>query len=145
MPDFSQIWENKSSTPFHLLSWNCDTDTALGTVNTSPGANLPAGVGVEKLAWTQALSTFAGGLTDGEIVWHDGKGNKFGVQIHVPLQILFIGTAPYYRTRTGNDDWAGQYTSDTITFDKSKVGGYNITIHPTAEHSSLALKIEITD
>ena len=145
MPDFSQIWINTSSTTFTLESWGCSTDTVLGTVNISPGNTLEAGAGVEKLEWSQALSTIASGYTDGEMVWKDKNGTKIGIQIHVPIQVFFMGTAPYYRVKLNNGDWEGERHSEEYTFDTAKTPSYKVTVRPTAEHSTFALKVEITD
>jgi hypothetical protein len=143
-PDFSQTWLNVSSKPLTLVSWSCTEDAVLGTVITSPGQTLKGGTGEDSLSWSQTASFIASGQTDGSIVWNTPNGTKVGVNIHVPLQIGPFGTAPYYQMKTGDDDWVGNFTSETKTFDKERTG-VNITVRPTAGHSNLYLKIEVTD
>ncbi|KAI1281192.1 hypothetical protein F5Y07DRAFT_321852 [Xylaria sp. FL0933] len=140
--DFGQSWVNTSTTAFALDSWGCSTDAVLGTVQTSPGSKLQGGHGTESLTWSQTASAIASGLTDGYINWRTPAGVKFGVNIHVPLQIGPFGTAPYYQVWV-NGGWEGKRTSEPFTFDKSL--GYHVEVKPSAGHSNLHLTVTITD
>lgn len=144
MADFGQTWKNLSQSPMTLDNWGCSTDAVLGTVMTSPGQELAGGQGTQSLTWSQKMSAIASGLTDGYVIWTAPNGTKFGINIHVPLQLGPFGTAPYYQVCWGDNNWQGERTSEPFTFDKESLG-LAVNVVPTAGHSNLHLTITITD
>lgn len=148
MPDFSIKFENQSTTPWSRYYWTAPSDAAF-TINTSPNDTLKGGNGVEVLAWSQFGNTMGGGGTedyaDGQVVWKAPNGKCFGVRIHIPVQILSIGTSPYYQTKTSPDgDWGGENRNEPYNFDKTDLG-FAITAKAEAGHESMQVVVTITD
>lgn len=138
---------NHSTTAWHRHFWNAPSDAAF-TINTQPNETLAGGNGTEALSWSQTGSTFGSGGTDnyadGEVVWTAPNGKAFGIYIHIPVQIIMIGTAPYYRTKTEADGgWDGEHTGDPVNFDKSI--GFDIVAKAVAEHQALHVTVTIND
>lgn len=90
---------NHSTTAWNRYYWAAPSD-AMFTISKQPDEKLLAGNSQEDLAWDQVGAFIGGGGTegyaDGQVVWKAPNGKCFGVQVHVPLQILGMGTSPYY-------------------------------------------------
>ena len=74
------------------------------------------------------------------MIWQDPNGVRIGVQIHIPIQIYHIGTAPYYQVQFAypGQDFGAFWTpvdDPSQGYSFNVVGtGYNYTIDvvPTA-------------
>ena len=59
--------------------------------------------------------------------------------------MMAFGAAPFYKVMSNDGEWEGERKGEVYTFDKTKVGGYNVTIRPNADYNSLWMRIEISD
>ena len=119
-------------------------DAVLGTIHTEPGMTLLGGHGQESFIWSQSLSTIAS-TSYGQVLWRNDKtGKKFGVKIAAPFQMFTAGSAPYYQTKTNDEDWKGEHRSEVFNFDSSALG-FNVVVHPVATHTTLGVTVTISD
>ena len=143
VPDFSINFVNKSSYPCTLYRKWDDADFAT-TIIKSPDQTLDGGSGNETLSWEQSASNFGTGNYSADLLYKTKDGVVFGVRIHVPVQVLMIGRAPYYSTWLKDGDWTESEPANPYDFDSNKLG-FNCKVVPVAGHRSLYLTVTITD
>ncbi|MBO9714627.1 hypothetical protein [Sphingomonas sp.] len=85
-------------------------------------------------------------------VWRDeASGYRFGVKIHVPEQVLDIGTRPYWFVMTDTapagtePDWTQPNDDPSQPYSWPAADGLNISVAPDSQHSSLALLVNIAN
>ncbi|CCA76899.1 hypothetical protein PIIN_10884 [Serendipita indica DSM 11827] len=146
--DFSLTFTNVSQTAFDRKNLDWGEDPVLGTTHSIPEKTLQARVGVQSLKWSQSLSSIATG-NDALCEWQASNGHWFGVKIHQPVQILGIGTAPYYLVSYYDGNETKDYyqpssePGNPFTFPTSL--GFQVKVVPTAGHATLALSVNIND
>jgi hypothetical protein len=167
-PDFSQSWHNYTSddpsqqTNFNLVGYWTDIGQNVlnqhgqpGTVIQEPSKILDP-TATQTLSWSQSLLNMPVGDVNSYVAWQNPRtGYRFGIFIRKPVQILYIGTNPYWKifyddgTRTFdpfNDDfWTKPEESPTkqYTFpDADKIGAL-IKLTPTAGETTLLIEISV--
>lgn len=144
------VWSNFSTVDFNL-SWSCDVD--LGNLITTPiaepnqGYFLKAGK-TQTLAWYQDFSSLFQEEVDGNVTIFPVGGAIIGIQIHVPVQVASIGTAPYYQVGQSDStgagfSWTGDYNSEGYKFPNLPANIGSIVVQPQASHSSLTMNIDV--
>ncbi|KAI1046922.1 hypothetical protein LB505_013725 [Fusarium chuoi] len=101
-------------------------------------------IGTQALAWSWLASGWAQGEMDGYCIWNTPRGSWFGVNIHVPVQILGIGTAPYYQvawSETGKNEWHTPVDDPATPFTFPKTLGYEIEIKTQCGHASIVANV----
>ncbi|WP_143273368.1 hypothetical protein [Azospirillum palustre] len=152
-PDMEIRFLNYSATPFYRGYWGWILEAGVGSLNTSPGTELIAESGSQVMSASEILSTVADGPYEIYCTWYNPNTKaRFGVRIHVPLQVADIGTAPYWYTSYDNNggentapNWttSGDDPSQPFTWPGSI--GCNIIATPTASHSNLSIEVLIQD
>ncbi|KAG0203303.1 hypothetical protein B0O80DRAFT_492396 [Mortierella sp. GBAus27b] len=146
MADYSQTWINQSSTTFVRSAYAVNAaGNPLETEHMRPGEKLKAREGSETLSWSQGLSTLATGPFDSYVIWStEDHSYSFGINIHIPVQIYMIGTAPYYQVQINNGEWQGEYTADPYVFPTDNFP-FVIEVKSVAHHTTLAITVHIAD
>jgi len=88
---------NESKSDWMLNGWNATVD-AYSSLGMSPGFKLEAegGEQVMKLS-TIFLHELSNGTMDFKVSWYEPVSRQlFGVRLHIPVQVLMIGKAPYW-------------------------------------------------
>jgi hypothetical protein len=121
----------------------------------SPDNVLLPGNGLQSIALEVNTASWfaAGGYHDLYCVWRNpANGQRFGVLIHAPLQVLTLGTAPYYQvmsdTTPGSAPDAEPVWQDTgqdpsAPYTWSGLAGVVIKTDPTADHQDLDVSVII--
>lgn len=97
-----------------------------------------------------SYETLAKTAFDAFCVWRNpDTGDRFGIKVHVPVQILEIGTRPYWLIMSDNAaagadvNWISSGDDPSTPYTFEHIGGLNIVVTPTSGHSSLALDVDI--
>ena len=153
MADVSVSFVNYSQTSFQRGYWGWQLQEGLGSLEQSPGPTLQAQSGSQAMSASEILSSVATGDYDIFCTWVDlATGSRFGVMIHIPVQIIGIGTAPYWYVSFDNEgtsnvapNWilSGGDPSYPYTWPTSV--GFNIVGTPNATHTSLSIEVLIQD
>ncbi|CZR46558.1 uncharacterized protein FPRO_12007 [Fusarium proliferatum ET1] len=102
--------------------------------------------GSTTLAWFFTNGAWAQGDMDGCCMWYAPNGSWFGVNIHCPVQIFGIGTAPYYEvawSEWGKETFFKPVDEPFISFDFPRSLGYDIQIEPQSGHSAIIVDVII--
>ncbi|KAI1049370.1 hypothetical protein LB506_005080 [Fusarium annulatum] len=102
--------------------------------------------GSTTLAWFFTNGAWAQGDMDGYCIWYAPNGSWFGVNIHCPVQIFGIGTAPYYEvawSEWGKETFFKPVDEPFISFDFPRSLGYDIQIEPQSGHSAIIVDVII--
>ncbi|KAG7435275.1 hypothetical protein NW756_002072 [Fusarium oxysporum] len=103
--------------------------------------------GSTSLAWFFTNGAWAQGEMDGYSIWYAPNGSWFGVNIHCPVQIIGIGTAPYYEvawSEWGKETFFKPVDEPHMSFDFPRSIGYNIQIKPQSGHSTILVDVIIS-
>lgn len=149
---YNMKFTNYSPTEWTRSVNGSSIDAVMQNLTHTPSGHLKANSGVEQLGADQSILSFvATGYIDLYCCWYDpSTTERFGVKIHIPLQVLGMGTAPYWYVmsdKTSNinaaPNWikAGNDPADSYTW--TNVSGYKIRGTPTASHSSLSVDVII--
>lgn len=117
---------------------------ALVTVNSIPAQEFR--FETQSLAWSYALGGFSHGEMSGWCIWDMENGSWFGVEIWVPSQYLYIGTAPYYRvcwSETPNNEWHTPVDDPATPFTFPTSTGYQVEIKTVCGHTSIDATITV--
>ncbi|HSS48778.1 MAG TPA: hypothetical protein VLX28_07520 [Thermoanaerobaculia bacterium] len=147
----SMQFTNFSQTSFQRGYWGSNLPAVLGSLDQSPGPTLQAESGLQSMSAGEIGSS---AVTVGYSIyctWIDSTTNfRFGVQLYVPVQVIDIGTAPYWYVSYDNEGTNGGAPNWILPGDNPSipytwpVGTYNIAATPTADHSSLSVGIVIS-
>ncbi|KAF5701246.1 hypothetical protein FGLOB1_10307 [Fusarium globosum] len=102
--------------------------------------------GSTTLAWFFTNGAWAQGDMDGYCIWYAPNGSWFGVNIHCPVQIFGIGTAPYYEvawSEWGKETFFKPVDEPFISFDFLRSLGYDIQIEAQSGHSTIIVDVII--
>jgi len=103
--------------------------------------------GSTSLAWFFTNGAWAQGEMDGYCIWYTPNGSWFGVNIHCPVQIIGIGTAPYYEvawSEWGKETFFKPVDEPFMSFDFPRSLGYDIQIKPQSGHSTIIVDVIIS-
>lgn len=145
-------YSNLSSHDVQITDFGGVTEAVVGEVNHKPSGTLAAGAS-DYLGMDQNALKF---IANGALDFYQGLswgGMTLWVRIHVPLQILGIGTRPYYyiHTDSGQDpgldgSWQGGTSTDNSSVEIANGDeGLKITISPTGTHTTLTVAVTIED
>ncbi|ENH67083.1 hypothetical protein FOC1_g10004716 [Fusarium oxysporum f. sp. cubense race 1] len=98
-------------------------------------------------AWFFSNGAWAQGEMDGYSIWYAPNGSWFGVNIHCPVQVIGIGTAPYYEvawSEWGKETFFKPVDEPHMSFDFPRSLGYNIQIKPQSGHSTILVDVIIS-
>lgn len=151
--DVSITFTNYSQTTFQRGYWGWQLQAGLGSLNQSPGPTLQAQSGSQVMSASEILSTLATGDYDIFCTWADvTTGARFGVMIHIPVQVFDIGTAPYWYVSYDNQGLVNEAPNWVLSGDDPSYPytwptsiGFNIVGTPTAAHTSLSVEVLIQD
>ncbi|MFT3824170.1 MAG: hypothetical protein QM731_09630 [Chitinophagaceae bacterium] len=140
----SLAYSNYSSTSFDISTNGYYFEPGMGGLTTAPGPVLQATSGLETMSGSQELSTFEHGNAGIYLCW--ASGYNFGLWINFPIQVLTIGSRPYWYVSYNGGAWtlSSNNPANPYTFPTSAVP-WNIVATPTSEHTSLSIQIIITD
>lgn len=83
---------------------------------------------------------------EGAVIWHGPNGRWFGLNIHVPPQFIWIGTAPYYKIawdEEGENNWFTPVDDPAKPFTFPALG-YQIEVRPTCGSYSISVSINVS-
>ena len=124
-------------------------NAGVNTFSQQPGDVLQAGGGQQNMVMdSNVVSEFLNGTNWMSLGWHNSStGYQFGVRIYVPVQVLGIGSRPYYQVATGY----GSIEYEDVVDDPSKPWTLNPVVEvqyqitPTSSHQGLAIVATIKD
>lgn len=126
-----------------------EVERGVGSLSMMPTDTLSAYGGSTTMEMDEnALSNIAGGYAWIALGWKDpSTGYHFGVRIYMPVQVAHVGHQPYYETSCGMSStptWAKPVSNPAYpyTFPKDH---FLINCTPTAEHTSLTVKVSVSD
>lgn len=126
-------------------------DAVLQNLTQSPGPTLQAHSGSEGIAAEQSMLSF---IATGDInlycCWFDpASGQRFGVQLIAPVQVLDMGYAPYWQVMAdqgpigADPSWQSSGDDPSNPYIWSGVTGFSIRATPTAGHSDLDIEVVV--
>jgi hypothetical protein len=130
-------------------------DSLLLAFAESPNPSMPSGDGETMEVDSTSISFFSlEDLSKAEFeifcVWIDQTTNwRFGVKIHVPVQILGIGTRPYYFVMSDNaapgttPNWTQPSSDPSQGYSWNNMPGITISASTDSEHTSLSVSVDI--
>lgn len=145
-------FQNFSSTEFTRSLSGSSIDAVLQNLNKRPSGHLKAHSGLEELSADQnALSFIATGDIDLYCTWYDAtSGERLGIKIHVPVQVLGIGTGPYWyyawdQGKGINDAYQWHQIGDPADVKEFDMQHFKVQARPEAHHDSLKVLVTIQD
>lgn len=127
-------------------------EKGVGSLSTMPTDTLSAMGGMTSMEMDEnALSNLMGGYAWINLGWKDpNTDTHFGLKIYMPVQILHIGSQPYYETayiidNSGDPDWSKPVSNPADPYSFPTSIGYNVACTPKASHTSLSVQVQITD
>ena len=142
---------NLSSVTFSHDTEGAQMKGGVGSLNQAPGTTLQAFGGLQTMRYTQNLSVVMAGDAYIYCCWNDGDW-RFGVRIYEPIQVLAMGSRPYWEVMHDHDLWNKSVSGWTepgsdpaMPYSFPAEIGYRIDCAPYSEHSSLSVKVSIQD
>ena len=141
-------YQNVSSKKLNITGFGGVTEAVVGEINHQPASTLDIG-GSDYLSMDPNAMKF---IANGDADFYQGigvSGNYLWVRVHVPFQMLGIGTSPYwyYLVNNGADptldskSWK-KHDSDSVSID---FAGFTAKLSPTKDHTSITLSVTIDD